>query len=158
MASCSEEKKLILISSDNQRFEVTEGAARMSETIRNMIEDGVDGEGIPLPNVDSKTLAKVLEFCNRHAVKESADNAQALKEADHHYIESVKHDRDVMFSLISAANYLTIKELLDLTCYTVADNIKDFSPEQVRQFFNIENDFTEEEEEELRHQYAWAFH
>ncbi|KAH6837930.1 hypothetical protein C2S53_000399 [Perilla frutescens var. hirtella] len=54
MASCSEEKKLILISFDNQRFEVTEGAARMSETIRNMVEDGVGGEGILLPNVDLK--------------------------------------------------------------------------------------------------------
>ncbi|KAF8742588.1 hypothetical protein HU200_013592 [Digitaria exilis] len=49
-----------------------------------------------------------------------------------------------------AANYLDIKGLLDLTCQTVADMIKGKSPEEVRKTFNIVNDFTPEEEEEVR--------
>ncbi|CAN6216042.1 unnamed protein product [Urochloa humidicola] len=46
-----------LISSDGERFEVTEAAVNMSQTIRHMIEDGCADGGIPLPNVTAKALA-----------------------------------------------------------------------------------------------------
>ena len=67
----------------------------------------------------------------------------------------------VLFSyvkmLIQAANYLNIKSLLDLTCQTVADMIKGKTPEEIRKTFNIKNDFTPEEEEEVRRENQWAF-
>jgi len=56
-----------------------------------------------------------------------------------------------------AANYLDIKGLLDLTCQTVADMIKGKTPEEIRKTFNIKNDFTPEEEEEVRRENQWAF-
>lgn len=56
-----------------------------------------------------------------------------------------------------AANYLNIKTLLDLTCQTVADMIKGKTPEEIRKTFNIKNDFTPEEEEEVRRENQWAF-
>ena len=56
-----------------------------------------------------------------------------------------------------AANYLDIKSLLDLTCQTVADMIKGKTPEEIRKTFNIKNDFTPEEEEEVRRENQWAF-
>ena len=55
-----------------------------------------------------------------------------------------------------AANYLNIKTLLDLTCKTVADMIKGKTPEEIRAHFNIQNDFTPEEEEEVRRENAWC--
>ena len=59
--------------------------------------------------------------------------------------------------LFQAANYLNIKSLLDLTCQTVADMIKGKTPEEIRKTFNIKNDFTPEEEEEVRRENQWAF-
>lgn len=59
--------------------------------------------------------------------------------------------------LFQAANYLNIKNLLDLTCQTVADMIKGKTPEEIRKTFNIKNDFTPEEEEEVRRENQWAF-
>lgn len=64
---------------------------------------------------------------------------------------------DVSLLLFQAANYLNIKSLLDLTCQTVADMIKGKTPEEIRKTFNIKNDFTPEEEEEVRRENAWAF-
>lgn len=58
---------------------------------------------------------------------------------------------------LQAANYLNIKALLDLTCQTVADMIKGKTPEEIRTTFNIKNDFTPEEEEEVRRENQWAF-
>lgn len=71
--------------------------------------------------------------------------------------EFTKVDQGTLFELILAANYLNIKSLLDLTCITVANMIKGKSPEEIRKTFNIENDFTPEEEEEVKRENQWAF-
>lgn len=64
---------------------------------------------------------------------------------------------DTVLETFQAANYLNIKSLLDLTCQTVADMLKGKTPEEIRKTFNIKNDFTPEEEEEVRRENAWAF-
>lgn len=58
---------------------------------------------------------------------------------------------------MQAANYLDIKNLIDLTCQTLANMMIGKSPEEIRQMYNIENDFTPEEEEEIRKENRWAF-
>lgn len=51
---------------------------------------------------------------------------------------------------LQAANYLDIKGLLDVTCKTVANMIKGKAPDEIRKTFNIKNDFTPAEEEQVR--------
>lgn len=63
----------------------------------------------------------------------------------------------LFFFFFQAANYLCIKSLLDLACQTVAEMIKEKTPVEIRNLFNIKNDFTEEEEEAIRKEHAWAF-
>ncbi len=46
-----------------------------------------------------------------------------------------------------ASNYLDINPLLELACAKVASLTKNKSIEESRKFFNIENDFTPEEEQ-----------
>ncbi|KAL6211982.1 hypothetical protein ACLB2K_017205 [Fragaria x ananassa] len=58
---------------------------------------------------------------------------------------------------IRAANFLDIKGLLDLTAQAVADMIKGKNAEEIREQFNIKNDYTPEEEEEVRRENQWAF-
>ncbi len=139
-----------------------------------------EGEEVPLPNVNAKILAKVIEYCQEHAKADAAAPApaggaegaaaaapapkaatgaaakaeEALKAFD---AEFTKVDQGTLFELILAANYLNIKPLLDLTCLTVANMIKGKTPEEIRKTFNIENDFTPEEEEEVRRENQWAF-
>ncbi|KAL1354651.1 hypothetical protein HN51_006710 [Arachis hypogaea] len=135
-------KKIILKSSDGEAFEVDEAVALESQTIKHMIEDDCADSGIPLPNVTSKILAKVIEYCKKHvdaAASEEKPSEEDLKMWD---AEFVKVDQATLFDLILAANYLNIKSLLDLTCQTVADMIKGKTPEEIRKTFNIKNDFT----------------
>ena len=54
------------------------------------------------------------------------------------------------------ANYLDIKGLLDVTCKTVANMIKGKTPEDIRKIFNIKNDFTPSEEEQVRKENEWC--
>jgi len=55
-----------------------------------------------------------------------------------------------------AANFMDIKSLLELACAKVASLIKDMSIQEIRNFFNIENDFTPEEEAQIMDENKWA--
>ncbi|PIA44728.1 hypothetical protein AQUCO_01700373v1 [Aquilegia coerulea] len=144
-----------LNSSDGESFDVEEAVITQSQTIKHMIEDDCADNGIPLPNVTAKILAKVIEYLKKHVgVEGQSREEEGLKTWDSDF---VRVDQATMFDLILAANYLNIKSLLDLTCQTVADNIKGKTPEEIRKTFNIKNDFTPEEEEALYRENQWAF-
>lgn len=69
---------------------------------------------------------------------------------------SYLNDPALLTTILQAANYLDIKALLDVGCKTVANMIKGKSPEEIRKTFNITNDFTPEEEEQIRRENEWA--
>merc|ERR1712139_443247 len=138
-AQSNEMAEVTLTSKDEREFKVPIKVAIMSETVKSMI--GVDDDtpeeeieapdaAIPLPAVEGNILELVLKYANYHHTKEEEKNAWDA--------EFVKVDDDTLFSLILAANYLDIKSLLDLTCKTVADYIKQCkTPQEIRRRFNI---------------------
>ena len=99
-------------------------------------------------------IIKVIEHCKYHHKAEQ----ESLPEDEKNVWDKdfVKVDDETFFNLILAANYLDIKSLLDLTCKNVADQIRGKTPEQIRTHFNIKNDFTPEEEEEVKRENAWC--
>ncbi|KAL6603116.1 hypothetical protein ACP70R_043477 [Stipagrostis hirtigluma subsp. patula] len=187
--STTTETMITLISSDMERFEVAEEAAKLSNTIRNMIEDVCTDDGVRLPNVTARVLAKVIEYCNKHApaaessVPEAAAAAAGSSDAaaassseagsssaaaapaagaSEKELESfdkafIDVDQAMLYDLLLAANYLEVKGLLDLCVQKVADMIKGKTVEEIRQTFGIKNDFSPEEEEEIRKENQWAF-
>jgi len=123
----------------------------------------VDAENpIPLPNVTGKILQKVVEYCKYH--NEHPDTPSDSEKKDEKRTDDIipwdkefcDVDQATLFELILAANYLDIKPLLDLTCKTVANMIKGKTPEEIRKTFNIKNDFTPEEEEQIRKENEWC--
>ncbi|KAI8608861.1 putative negative regulator sulfur controller-3 [Chytriomyces sp. MP71] len=157
-----------LTSSDQQEFRIERSVAERSVLLKNMIEDvgETDDLPIPLPNVTAAILKKVLEYCEHHktdplpSMDEDKEASEATKrqtdDIDEWDAGFIKVDNDVLFEIILAANYLDIKALLDLGCKTVANMLKGKSAEQIREMFNIENDFTPEEEEQIRRENEWA--
>lgn len=155
-------KMVTLMSSDHQPYEVTEEVAFMSETVKNTLEEtGGEDTSVPLPNVTAKILSKVMEYCKFHVAAKSKTEEDKPSKTDEEISawdkDFVKVDQATLFELILAANYLNIKSLLDLGCLTVANMIKGKTPEEIRKTFNIPNDFTPEEEEEVRRENQWAF-
>ena len=72
---------------------------------------------------------------------------------DAKFINSLSQDD--LFELILAANFLDCKSLLDLACARVASMIKGRSVSEIRSTFNIKNDFTPEEEAQIREENKW---
>ncbi len=129
---------------------------------RSRVDSGAEEE-IPLPNVKSAVLKKVIEFC-RHALDsppteiekplKSANMQEVV--ADKWYAAYIEVEQELLFELILAANYLDIKPLLELGCASVAAMMKGKTPEQIRQLFHIEKDFTPEEEAQIIAENKWA--
>ena len=117
---------------------------------------------VPLPNVKSHVLRKVIGFCEHHDQEPMTEIVKPLKSKDMKdvvqtwYAEFVNLDQVLLFELILAANYLDIKPLLELSCAKVASLIKNRSIPEIRKFFNIENDFTPEEEAQIIEENKWA--
>ncbi|KAJ0116428.1 hypothetical protein N8I77_008228 [Diaporthe amygdali] len=140
--------------------------AERSILLKNLIEDlGLEAattQPVPLPNVTQPVLEKIVEWCNHHRNdplptqdddSESRKKTTEIDEWDQKYMQV---DQEMLFEIILAANYMDIKALLDVGCKTVANMIKGKSPEEIRKTFNITNDFTPEEEEQIRRENEWA--
>ncbi|KAL3776866.1 hypothetical protein ACHAWO_000594 [Cyclotella atomus] len=153
------------ISKEGDTFPVEVDVARMSELVKGMLEEDEDEDDtteIPLPNVKAQVLKKVIEFCKHHKSEPMTDIEKPLKSANmaevvqKWYADFVNVEQVLLFELILAANYMDIKPLLDLTCATVASMIKGKTPEEIRKTFNIANDFSPEEEAQVREENKWC--
>ncbi len=158
-----EESKITLLSGEGKGFKVTNGVALMSGTVASMLEGSDDSEEIevPLPNVKNEILKIVISFCEKHVNSPMAEIDKPLKSATMSEIDEwdakfIDQPQEVIFELILAANYMDIKSLLDLSCAKAASLIKGKTPEEIRHIFNIENDFTPEEEAQVRDENNWC--
>mmetsp|Transcript_100652 Transcript_100652/g.123244 ORF Transcript_100652/g.123244 Transcript_100652/m.123244 type:complete len:195 (+) Transcript_100652:103-687(+) len=157
-----DEVELSLKSQDMKVFKVKKEIAMQSALIKTMWSGDQTETEIPLPNVRGSILNKVIKYMAYHhknPAKEiekplkSANMREVCSEWDANYVEV---DQETLFELILAANYMDIKSLLDLTCAKVASMIKGKTPEEIRKKFNIQNDFSPEEEEAVRAENKWA--
>ena len=166
--------KVILISNEQHKFHVKKQVAEMSVLVKTMTEDDdvvmdddndqVDIQEVPLNNVNDRALLKVIKFCQYHDENgpmneiekplTDTDLKKVVSEWDGTFIQSLEQEE--LFELILAANYMDIKPLLDLACAQVATQIKGKSPEEIRKQFNIVNDFTPEEEAQIREENKWC--
>jgi S-phase kinase-associated protein 1 len=107
-------------------------------------------------------MRRVLEWCEQHrndtttSKDDEVDSCKKSTEIDEWDQKFMQVDQKMLFEIILAANYLDIKALLDLGCKTVANMIKSKSPDEIRNTFNIQNDFTPEEEDQIRRENEWA--
>ncbi|KAJ6125922.1 hypothetical protein N7471_010415 [Penicillium samsonianum] len=153
---------ITLTSSDGVDISVERTNAERSILIKNLLEDLGDlGEAIPIPNVNEAVLKKVIEWCEHHkhdppSASDDDHNHRKTTDIDDWDQRFMQVDQEMLFEIILAANYLDIKALLDVGCKTVANMIKGKSAEEIRRTFNIQNDFTPEEEDQIRRENEWA--
>jgi len=106
---------------------------------------------MPVPNVAARILGRVIDYLAYHAATHPVEEAAAWDAA------FMGADRATTLETMIAANFLDARELLDPLCAHVASLVRGKTPEQIREIFNIQNDFTPEEGAEARREHAWAF-
>ncbi|KAG5616174.1 hypothetical protein H5410_015998 [Solanum commersonii] len=81
----SSTKFLTLKTCDDKKFVLDEAIAIRSQTIKNMVEDDCVSNVIPLPNADSKTMSKVIEYWKKHS--EEGVSKDMLMDFDNDFVK-----------------------------------------------------------------------
>ena len=156
------DKKITLVSSDGEKVELSLKAVQRSVLVKGIIEDYPDEAEVPLNNVKSNILKKIKEYLEHYENTEpkeierplpSQNFKECVDEWDFNYIEV---DLDMIFEIILGANYMDIKPLLELASAKVASIIKGKTTDEIRKTFNITNDFTPEEEQQIIEENKWC--
>lgn len=161
----NDKREIELVSKDSHKLRVKRSHILMSGLVKDILEDDDDDNNvipsIPIPNVVGSTLTKIIEYCNYHWNNRAIEIEKPLKSKIEDVIcdwdkKFLEIDHSLLIALIMAANYMNISDLLNLTCAKIASMIKGKSPEQIRGKFEIENDFTPQEEAEIREETKWC--
>ena len=156
------DKKITLVSSDGEKVEISSKAVQRSVLVKGIIEDYPDDAEVPLNNVKSSILKKIKEYLEHYQDSEPKEIERPLASQNYQECvdawdyEFINVDLDLIFEIILAANYMDIKPLLELASSKVASIIKGKTPEEIRKTFNIQNDFTPEEEQQIREENQWC--
>jgi S-phase kinase-associated protein 1 len=153
-------------------FKLSRAAAKQSALLNGMLEDTSEGEEtvVPVPNVNAATLKYVIQYLEYHKDAKADTIDKPLKgdlkeiisqwDKDFLYGDLIKggdeKQHDILVDVVMAANFLDIKDLLDLCCAAIANMIKGKTPEQLKELFQIERDFTPEEEAKIREENRWC--
>jgi SCF ubiquitin ligase, SKP1 component len=120
----------------------------MSAVIAGQINDDDDDNEIenefPCPKVSGDILQKVVDYCT-HYQEEPMEKIETPLQGEtidaivrpEWYVRYCEVDREIMFQLVAAANFLNIKPLLDLTCLAVSVSIKGKTVEELREIFHL---------------------
>lgn len=174
-----------LVSSDNEHIVADREVVQHANLVRNMLEnvDDTNEAVIPLANVSGKILKKVMTFCEHHkqdplmepkkknkeeSKKEEKEEKEGEEDEDEEDLDLpysgpiddwdasfVAVEKDELFELVLAANYLEVKLLLDIGCREIAKRINGMSTDEISEYLGVENTFTPEEQENVRKEYAW---
>ena len=136
-------------------------------------EDGdEERSAIPLEKVSTDVLRLILKWTEYHADDpESSDDEEEdedkrcddIPQWDEKFIKDlVKEDGapggdlSKLYELMQACNYLDVRLLLTFCCKFVAYRLKDLNVEQAREHFHIVNDYSPDEEAQMKLDNAWA--
>ncbi|KAM0895762.1 hypothetical protein ACQ4PT_023629 [Festuca glaucescens] len=148
----AEGKTVKLKSSDAHIFVVPAELAKLFKVIADVVDKGCADDTIPLPNVDARTLAKVIHYCANHLRMNDEPDVRGW---DEEFVGNL--DVAGLYDVMLAAQYLDYERLLGLICKAVGDMMAGKTAEQIRTTFGIENDFTPEEEAEIAAEIAADF-
>lgn len=138
---------LVLVSSESTTLPITKEAARVSNLIASMLDDGqCEDNEIPVLNQSHEVLQKVVEFAEYYAHNTPmVALSRPLPYTDLNkcvrpewYAQFVLNMDAVMLQHVAmAANFLDMPPLLDLTCGAIAASLSDKSVDELCEFFSL---------------------
>ena len=149
-----------LVAKGGEEVQVNSEVAQLSKLVKDALEGDEGEEAIELGDIEKCHLEKVVAFMTHlhsqpgHALPTipAPITADKFEDAigDQWSVQFVEDlTKNDLFAVALAANKLDCKPLLDLTSARLAFECKDKDINGLREVFQIENDFTPEEEAQV---------
>ena len=135
-----------LVSKDGKVMAVDKKYASISKLIAIALESDQSATDVPV-DVSADVLTLIVNYMNAHRGTEAPIIEKPLKSkimkevtnsADAAFIDSLTDDKQRLYDLILAANYLDIKGLLHLGCAKVASMIKGQPLEKIKEILSAD--------------------
>ncbi|KAJ3679299.1 hypothetical protein LUZ60_017310 [Juncus effusus] len=100
---------------------------------------------------------RLVQYWDWHVGEQGWDEEE-VKEMDdweEGFFEMIGPDN--MYDLFIGANYIDARGCLERGAEYVADLIRKMKVDEIREYFGMKNDFSPEEEEQLKKDYPWAY-
>ena len=148
---------------DGKVYKINRKAAELSGMLSEMKEVD-DTLAIPLNDIDSKTIEKVIEYLthfNGNKPQEiqkpllSTDMKKITDEWSAEFIDKLSIEEIV--NLTASAHYFKIDCLLNLCCAKIVSLCKGKSESDIFKIFGVpENYFSSEQKEKIKENYPWV--
>eukprot|EP00831_Metopus_contortus_P061712 TRINITY_DN5361_c0_g1_i3.p1 TRINITY_DN5361_c0_g1~~TRINITY_DN5361_c0_g1_i3.p1 ORF type:complete len:195 (-),score=54.08 TRINITY_DN5361_c0_g1_i3:33-617(-) len=155
--------EITMITSDSQKLKANYEAMKVCKPIEEFFKDSKPDEEVSLPRVSSGALKKIVEFCEKFQNKSVPQIEKPLKSNKLDVVlknEWLCKFLDIptkeLYELLMACDYLVLKGLEELVACAVAVKIVGRPIEDIRKEFGIENDFTPDEEKDIKEFFSWA--
>ncbi|KAK3293184.1 Skp1 family, dimerization domain-containing protein [Chaetomium fimeti] len=147
-------------------WSAAEHMAIFRDLILNFSEKQLAEEAIPITHeqVSDDTLAKMLEWAVEHKdVPKPSDDEPHIRDSgmitptdwENKYFDDISEQ--ILFELLLLTDYLEVKRLYELACRIVGAMTRGKTAKEIREIFNIENDFGPEESEMIRKETEFAY-
>jgi len=156
----SEGDMLTLESKTGQKFQVKKKDALISVVVKTSLEQDADSTEVPVPSVESATLELIIEYMGHHAgvepeLVEKPLRSKKMRDVckdpwDADYVDRISKNRQSLYDLILAANYMDVKSLLHLGCAKVAALIKGKPVESIRDVLDPAKPHNDDDVEETK--------
>ncbi len=142
----------VLSANDGVNISVPIDVAKISITIKNMMEDIGDTEEdnniVPIPVVNGAILQKIYIFCNYiHNNPSELDNLNLWLDDTTYtfqlsqwFIDYLNVDQETMLEVTKGANFLDISVLLNMQCKYIACIIRNKTPDELRILFQSQTE------------------
>ena len=155
---------ITLITKENEKVKVSVHLSKMSHLIKNISEDLVNNEEIPVELISKPILDIIINYVEHHRFKNPPLLPSPLPSCDFSELIDAWHNTflgelsEITFNeVLFAANYLQIKSLLDLLLGCLASKIKDKDIPTLCQMYSIQDPLTPDLEDELLAENSWIF-
>jgi len=139
-------KPLKLTSKDKKEFTIDRKYAFISTLVKTSLENDELSNEVPIPGVTGNILELVFKYMEHHKgteppLVEKPLRSKLMKDVvtdkwDAEYIDRLGENRQQLYDLILAANYMDVKSLLHLGCAKVASLIKGQPLEKIKEILD----------------------
>jgi S-phase kinase-associated protein 1 len=140
-------QNVTLTSKNDEPFEIDRQFATISKLVKAAVESDPDASYVKIPGVDGRILKLVVEYMNHHKGTEPELIPKPLRSKnmkdvvsdpwDAEFIDRIGVDKQQLYDLVLAANYMDIASLLHLGCAKVASFIKGQPLEKIKEILSV---------------------